>query len=402
MIKMVWNKVSLKFGFVFSSPFSRSEYRVTGFSFWVVMLLLSSCDTVRILGWNKANVDDYKKFPYAIVGRDSSAVPSSLLTLHNHSLLRMPVAMNGDTSSLDAFLMARQTTAWLVSRSDTLVSEYYAPGWDSSSLLTSFSIAKSFVGTLVGIALTEGAIRSVDQPVTDFLPWLIHPEMNRVTLRHLLNMRAALDFDEGYSSLFSPMPKLYYGRNTRAQVEKSSLKGVPGFEYEYQSLCTQLLSMSLESATGSSVSDYLETRLWHPLGMESDAIWSRASNSDSTVKSFCCLNMVGRDYIRFGLLWMNRGMWNGRRVIPEVWVAETLSDTLNSKDSRGYSYSHQWRIMPDGAMFAKGVLGQYLWINPSLRLVIARFGKTEADTDWVKVFRQVEESFVFEGSKNSL
>lgn len=363
---------------------------------------LEGCDTLRILWWNKAGVDDYRKFPAATVKAFPTDQSFEFERLLSPSLPLIMVSNGNQAMPLDSFLRQRGTTAWLVLQADTIRAEVYSTGWDTSSLLTSFSVAKSFVATLVGIAIGEGTIRSVDQPVTDFLPWLEKGEMHSVTLRDLLNMRAALDFDEGYTSLFSPMPKLYYGRRLSQQVRQIGLKSEPGQQYEYQSMSTQLLSMALEAATGQSVASYLESRLWIPLGMESDALWSRASQTDTTIKSFCCLNATGRDYLRFGRLWMNKGMWQGKRLIPETWITETLADTLDSKDSRGYAYSHQWRILPDGALFAKGVMGQYLWINPHRQIVIARFGTTDANTDWIKIFRQTEESFLPVVSKKRL
>lgn len=358
----------------------------------VLMVVLSAgCDVVRILWWNSTDLDDYKKFPNAVV------LPANKISgeqfhfaASNELLPSKGFLTGGDSLSFHDFMDVTGTVAWLVLHNDTLRTEYYADGWDQHSLLTSFSVAKSFVGTLIGIAVGEGFIQSVDQPVTDFVAGLTDTNFRHITLRHLLNMRSGIDFEEGYHSLFSPMPRLYYGRRTTRQVQNLRIAHPAGLSYQYQSVCTQLLSMSLEKATGMSVAAYLSEKLWQPLGMESEARWSRASRLDTTIKSFCCLNAVGRDYLRFGRLWMNHGQWGSLQVIPKWYVVETLSDTLDSKESRGYAYSHQWRILPDGSMFAKGVMGQYIWVNPQLRLVIVRFGNGEAGLDWARIFRQAE------------
>jgi len=372
--------------------------------FAVIGILLSGCDTIRILWWNKAGINDYEKFPAAKISPPMvSQNRFEFVTLPNSGLPEDRINQQGYNMPFPEFFKRTKSVAWLVMMNDTILSEYYREGFDQSSLLSSFSVAKSFVGTLVGIAAGNGKIRSIDQPVTDFLPVLNDPAFRKVTLRHLLNMRSGIDFDEGYNSLFSPMPKLYYGRNVREQVVNVNVALPPDVKYQYQSMNTQILSMALEAAVGMSIDRYLSLMIWDPLGMESEAQWSRASNADSTVKSFCCLNAVGRDYLRFGRLWMNGGHWDKKQIIPEWYVRETCNDTLDSKDSRGYSYSHQWRILPDNAMFAKGVLGQYIWVNPVKKIVIVRFGESDANIDWVKIFRQMEGYYLSgSSSKNRL
>ncbi|OFY14020.1 MAG: hypothetical protein A2X11_06145 [Bacteroidetes bacterium GWE2_42_24] len=366
-------------------------------------MLLAGCDTVRILWWNKAGIDDYRKFPAGKV----YPLPAE----HNRFEFVMPadrrlpdiiINQQGFDVPLHELLVTTKTVAWLAMKDDTLLTEFYEDGFDQSSLLSSFSVAKSFVGSLVGIAAGKGQIRSVDQPVTDFLPYLKDTAFKKVTLRHLLNMRSGIDFEEGYSSFFSPMPKLYYGRNVREQVGNLQIALPPDVKYRYQSMNTQLLSMALEAAVGMPINRYLQQMIWQPLGMESEAQWSSASRSDTTIKSFCCLNAIGRDYLRFGRLWMNGGLWGQSRIIPEWYVNETYQDTLDSKDSRGYAYSHHWRILPDGSLFAKGVLGQYIWINPHKKIVIVRFGETDANLDWVKIFRQMEGYYFSASSSKNL
>lgn len=357
----------------------------------VLSMLLTGCDTIRILWWNKAGIDDYKKFPAAKIS--PSPVVHDRFEFVSPSDCELPditIHQQGFDMPLHEFLTGTKTVAWLVMMNDTILTEYYREELDQSSLLASFSVAKSFVGTLVGIAAGNGQIRSVDQSVTDYLPCLKDSSFRKVTLRNLLNMRSGIDFEEGYSSLFSPMPRLYYGRNIQKQVVNIDIAIPPDTKYQYQSMNTQILSMALEAAVGMPVDRYLDMMIWKPLGMEAEAQWSRASKADSTIKSFCCLNAIGRDYLRFGRLWMNGGRWGKEQIIPEWYVMETRSDTLDSKDSRGYAYSHHWRILSDNAMFAKGVLGQYIWINPDKKIVIVRFGESDAGIDWVKIFRQME------------
>ncbi len=134
------------------------------------------------------------------------------------------------------------------------------------------------------------------------------------------------------------------------------------------------------------INKYLEQKIWQPIGMESDASWSIDSEKNQTIKAFCCINAVARDFARFGRLYLKKGNWNGKQVVPEKWVIRSTSIINDSRDSQGYPYTYQWRVLENGAFFAKGILGQYIFVYPEKNLVFVRMGKDYADIDWADLF----------------
>ena len=195
----------------------------------------------------------------------------------------------------------------------------YYRGNDETLQVPSFSMAKSFTSALMGIAVSEGYIEDVHDPVTKYLPELKDPALKDVTLEHLLNMRSGIKSREFYYSPFSDVAKYYYGRNIPKYVKKTKVEREPDERFHYNSLNTQLLGMTVKRATGKPLATYLEEKIWKPLGMEFPASWSIDSRTSATEKAFCCINARARDYAKFGRLYLNKGRWNGKQIIP-MWV----------------------------------------------------------------------------------
>jgi CubicO group peptidase (beta-lactamase class C family) len=267
-----------------------------------------------------------------------------------------------------------------------LIYENYFNGYTDSSIIPAFSIAKAFVSALVGIAIEEGFIKGTKQPITHFLKELKSPEFDNITIEDLLNMRSGIDFNEGYNSPFADMAKYYYGTNLKKYITKLKVKENPDVNYDYISVNTLLLSLIVERATNTKINKYLEQKIWQPIGMESDGSWSIDSEKHQTVKSFCCINTVASDFARFGRLYLNKGNWDGKQIVPEKWVAMSTSIINDSRDSQGYPYTYHWRVLENGSFFAKGILGQYVFIYPEKNLVFVRMGKDYADIDWADLF----------------
>ncbi|MBN3036227.1 MAG: serine hydrolase [Bacteroidales bacterium] len=343
---------------------------------WMTM----GCHVGRYFIWNFADLNDYRRFPSLPV--HSSQDDRHDLT-YKERAIQLPETYSGQYEHLDIFLEKHSTVAFLVVQRDTLIYERYFTGYDQRSVIPSFSISKVFVSALTGIALNEGYIGDVHQPVTDYLTWLDSSQFGNVTLEHLLNMRSGIQFSESYISPFSEMAKYYYGRDlTKSLHRLKTGSDEPGRSYEYVSVNTLLLGLVIEEAAGMKLSSYLETKIWKPLGMESDATWSVDSKPHNTIKSFCCLNAVPRDFARFGMLYLNDGNWAGRQIIPADWVKRSTSVMNDSRDDQGYPYTYSWRVMEQGAFFAKGILGQYIWVCPEKDLVMVRMGKKYSGTDW--------------------
>jgi len=340
----------------------------------------------RYFYWNLADLNDYKKFPSLPIEKNNNSF--TFFESNNNYNFQIPGKYNPDNkwNSFEQYLEKKKAVAFLIIRNDTLIYENYFAGYDETSIIPSFSVSKSFVSALVGIAIDEGYIYSPNQSITFFLKELEGPEFNKITIKDLLNMRSGIKFQEEYYSPFADMAKYYYGTDLEKYITKLSVEEPPDIHYNYISVNTLLLSLIVERATNTKLNKYCQQKLWKPLEMEFDASWSIDSEENQTIKSFCCINGRARDFAKFGRLYLNNGNWNGNQVVPEKWVKTSRSILNDSKDSQGYPYTYQWRVLENGCFFAKGVLGQYIFINPNKNLIFVRMGKKYANVDWADLF----------------
>jgi CubicO group peptidase (beta-lactamase class C family) len=340
--------------------------------------------------WLDADVGDQSRFPARSIpaGPDVSPLPAG-----TEVEINAPSGTGG--TGFDAFLRTNHTLAFVVVHEDRLVYERYFDGSDRDALQTSFSVAKSVASTLVGIAIDEGSIGSVDDPVTEYLPELTARDrrFERITLRDLLTMSSGLRYEEPVI----PVPwgddvATYYGVDLRdVGLNGSRIERPPGEEWHYNNYNPLLLGMVLERATGMSVSDYVATRLWQPLGAQSDATWSLDSERSGFEKMESGFNATPLDYARFGLLYLHGGEWNGTQIVPQDWV-ETATAADTSQDPAGH-YQYFWWIDTErpGRYYGLGNLGQYVYVAPDADTVIVRSGRewgVDNDT-WLATFRAI-------------
>ncbi|MBE0637640.1 MAG: serine hydrolase [Bacteroidales bacterium] len=359
--------------------------------FLSLIMIFPSCHVGRYFYWNYAGITDYKKFPSEPVSSGEKIYyfeqPAEKMT----PALPGPFATDDKSVDLRSFLDQRETVAFLVIRNDTILMEEYFDKYTEDAIIASFSLSKSFISALTGILIAEGYIQSVHEPVTDFLPELLTADLRfgDITLEHLLNMRSGIRFNEGYSNPFSDMAKYYYGTNLNRYIRKLKIERPPDEVYDYISVNNQLLGMALERATGKHLPELLEEKIWKPLGMEYDASWSVDSKRNRQTKAFCCINARAVDLAKFGRLYLNKGNWNDKQIIPEAWVDSTMRIVNDSRDSQGYPYTYQWRVKEDGAIFAKGVLGQYIYVFPKKNIIIVRMGKKDGGMVWPEFFERL-------------
>jgi len=354
------------------------------------LVLLSSCHVARFFYYNFADMHDYKKFPSQKI--DKPQTPFMFKEAIRQLDPDIPQEFNKNNyRTFDQFLSKEKTLSFLIIRNDSVLYENYFHHYDSASILPSFSVAKSFVSALVGIAISESKIKSVHDPITDYIPELKNnPGFEKITLEDLLNMRSGIKFYEGYNSPFADMAKYYYGLNLRKYILKLKVESPPGLKYNYQSVNTLLLSIALENATGKTLSVYLEEKIWKPLGMEFPASWSVDSRKHQTIKAFCCINARMRDFAKFGRLYLNKGNWNGVQIVPESWVKQSTSIVNDSRDADGYPYTYHWRVTEKGCFYAKGILGQFIFVDPQKHIIIVRTGTGYADVIWPKFFEALD------------
>jgi CubicO group peptidase (beta-lactamase class C family) len=273
------------------------------------------------------------------------------------------------------------TTALLVYRQDSLLFEKYREG-NESTLSNSFSMAKSITSILVGKAIEEGYIESIDDKVCDYLEAYRTGMDTLLTIRHLLDMTSGIPFGESYSSPFGYMAKSYYGKDLTAATLNYHVQKEPGTLWAYEGGNTVLLGMILKEATGMSVSDYCSTRLWSRIGAEQDAYWN-LDDKDGIEKTFSGFYATARDFSRLGLLFMHDGVWRGDTIISSTWVKESIvpHGVPDDKSERCTWYGRQWWIGEHAghSFFAcRGLRGQYVLCVPDLQIVAVRLGHKQS------------------------
>jgi hypothetical protein len=359
------------------------------FGWLYVSVLLTSCHVGRYFIYNFADVNDYRKFPEVPVANQPPAFSFIEPLIEMSPILPSGFTSEKQSPDFGKFLRDHKTTSCLIIRNDTMLYEHYFDEYSPESINPSFSVSKSFVSALVGIAISEGKIKSVDDPITNYLPQLASPGMDNIRIEDLLNMRSGIKFNETYSSPFGQMPRYYYGRNLQHYITKLKVKEAPNLHYDYISVNSLLLGLIVEKATGQKLSDYLSQKIWQPLGMEYPATMNIDSRKDNTIKAFCCLNARSRDFAKFGRLYLNKGNWQGRQIVPSAWVKRSTSVMNDSKDAHHKSYTYNWRVLEDGSYYAQGVLGQFIYVCPAKHVIIVRTGKNYSKVDWPFLFQQI-------------
>ncbi|MCB2219321.1 MAG: beta-lactamase family protein [Bacteroidetes bacterium] len=381
----------------------RSKKKRTVWTVLIIILLIVASLFLpkyvwRYFYWNFADINDHKKFPRLEVANDPAHITQLKIASSNFQFsVPESFTTKKEYEKFEDFLLLNDAVAFLVLKNDSIIYENYFENFSKTSIIPSFSVSKAFVSALVGIAIDEGYIYSTNQSITFFLKEL-NKEFDNITIEDLLNMRSGIQFEEGYSNPFAEMPKYYYGTNLLHYIKKLKIEEEPDLHYNYISVNTLLVGQIVERATNTKLSKYLEQKIWKPMGMESSASWSIDSKKDKTVKAFCCINAVARDFARFGLLYLNDGKWNGKQIVPAEWVKRSTRIINDSRDSQGYPYTYQWRVIENGAFFAKGILGQYILVFPAKDLVFVRLGKSVADIDWADLFVKLSEQIPQEQS----
>ncbi len=296
----------------------------------------------------------------------------------------------GQVKSSAEFIDETWTTGLIVLKGDTVAFEQYYLGNDRDSKAISWSVAKSFVSALIGIAVQEGYIKDIEDPVTRYVPQLKGTGYDGVPIKDVLEMSSGVRFDETYADFSSDINRM--GRvlalNGSLDSFVASLENErePGTYNHYVSMDTQVLGMVLREATGRDISSYLEEKIWKKIGMESDAYW--LTDGDGMELAFGGLTVVLRDYARFGLLYLNGGKMMGRQIVPADWVAASVNPTEphllpGKRDSSDWvlGYGYQWWIPenPEGDFLAIGIYNQFIYVHPTYNVVIA---KTSAYADY--------------------
>lgn len=325
------------------------------------------------VAYNIADIDDYKIFSNNTV---AAALPQPWPVATSFNKHALPEA-------LSQLLERLQSIGVAVIKNDSLLFEEYWDGYSDTSKSGSFSMAKSITSILIGVAIKEGKIKSIEEPVGNYLPEFAGGEKTKLRIVDLLTMSSGSNWDESYSNPFSVTAALYYSDDVYKVATGVKLIRQPGTYHSYKSGDTQLLGLILEKASGRSLSVYASEKLWQPMGAEHPALWS-TDKSGGNEKAYCCFNSNARDFARVGELMLDSGRWKGNEIIPAAYYRQSISP-CNIPDNSGRPcnyYGFQWWLVPyePGVFYARGILGQYIIVMPAQHMVIVRLGKHRGAT----------------------
>lgn len=370
----------------------------------------------RVVVWQESDVGDYlHHFPRRAL--TASPDPAPFARTPDEERVRAAFERALAVSDLEDFLRESGTQALLVIKDDALLYERYVNGTRRDSVLTSFSVAKSVTSALIGIAIDEGLIGSVNDPITGYLPELADQDerLTEVTIRHLLLMSSGLEYQETRWAVFNGDDALttYYPDQRALALEHARVAGPPGEVFDYNKYHPQLLGMILERTTGMSVTEYLQTRLWDPAGMEYDGAWALDSEASGFEKMEAGLNARAVDFAKLGRLFLADGARDGVPLVSAAWVRESTEPSeamLNPdryRDAFGRSvygggtgyYALMWygllRAGSDPDFAAEGDHGQFIYVSPAHHMVIVRNGVEYgiSSHEWMDAFRRFAERF---------
>ena len=287
---------------------------------------------------------------------------------------------NGATWTTDTFMEKTNVAGLLVVHRDRIVFERYRLGYSADQRWTSFSVGKSMSSTLAGAALKDGAIKSLEDPVTNYLPGLKGSAYEGVTVRHLLNMTSGVKWNEDYGDPASNVAMIRTEKSVNGSdpivtyMSRLQREAEPGTKFVYKTGETHLVGSLVRAATRKHLADYLSEKVWKPYGMEKDAVWML----DAAGNEFagCCISATLRDFGRFGVFFKNGAKINGASIVPDDWIKQA---TTGSKASDRYGF--QWWLTGGPAFNAQGIFGQQIHINPQADLVIVVQSANATATD---------------------
>ena len=330
------------------------------------------------------SIDDFRHYParqlhasdfpfHFAKSEDRSAVPETV-TIDEIGEVR-----------LDDLLETSDTIAFLVIKDDIILYERYLQGHTQSALSQAFSTSKSIQSILIGIAIHDGHITSVDQPVTDFVPELAEGGFDEVSIKDLLQMKSSMDYKEN-DNPFGAHVRFNYTDGLRAEIFNLRVKKEPDDHFIYKSGEAALLALMLErSLGGKTITQYTQEKLWTPLGMEYDGVWSLDREGNGLEKTWCCLAAAARDFAKFGRLYLRNGDWDGEQIVSRSWVeqstrvgAYTPTGWPRRQVENGmWNYGYQWWLASkeDGDYWTRGKDGQHIYVNPNKQMIIVRLGQ---------------------------
>lgn len=358
------------------------------------ILLASGCVEVRTMRWGAPAPELQERiFANRLVRRADQVFAFARLDHERADLDTITVrGSDGRTIRWSEYMEQGRVRAFLVVRNDTILYERYRGDFTPSTRSGSYSMAKSFTSALLGIALGDGAIRSLQDEIADYVPELAgHPAYQGVTLDHALTMRTGTEYRRATGSMWSDLRShdavFYYTSNLRREMTGMRRAETPGGAWDYRDSDTQLLGWALTRATGQTLAEQLERRVWRRIGTEFDASWS-LDQAGGMEKAATGVNATARDYARFGRLYLHGGRWEGEQIVPEEWVRRsTTLDSTRTRPEVGTWWGMQHRTLwwipmrnwhREQDFYADGAKGQRLYVHAPSRTIIVQLADSDA------------------------
>jgi CubicO group peptidase (beta-lactamase class C family) len=330
--------------------------------------LIKAVRTIYLKGHKTAYLEDYKKFDNRTINKGvGQAWP-----------LHKDYNTVTETEALNTWNETLGTIAFLIIKNDSIWFENYYEGFNKDSKSNSFSMAKSMVSAMLGKAIMEGKIESLDQPVSDFYPEFDGKYASKLTVGDLSSMASGMDWDESYYSPFSITTRAYFYDNLEKMMLSVKVIDEPGTSYKYLSGNTELLGMVIKKATGKTLSDYLSDNFWKPLGCENESFWQIDDEENGMEKAYCCVASNARDFARFGKLYKDHGKWNGKQVLDSAFIAKSLMPRFAASPQYGYGWWLLQNYKGKHFFMMRGHLGQYVIVEPDDNVIIVRLGRLSA------------------------
>jgi CubicO group peptidase (beta-lactamase class C family) len=327
--------------------------------------ILKGVRVVYFTGHSTAFIDDHPYFENDTIKKGAT---SDEWPLHKNYNLNTP------TKALTSTNNDLGTVAFLIIKNDSILYESYAEDYSKNAKTNSFSMAKSITSSLLGKAIMDGYIKSLDQPISDFYKEF---EGTETTVGDLSSMASGLDWVESYSSPFSITARANYDDDLAETILNLKVINPPGKEFEYLSGSTQLLGMIIQKASDIPLAKYLSQSFWQPLGASDDALWQLDDSENRLAKTFCCISSNARDFSRFGKLYKDHGRWNGKQILDSAFVAKATTARFDG-EPYGYGFWISDYLGKD-IFLMRGILGQYVICIPEDNLIITRLGHHRSD-----------------------
>jgi CubicO group peptidase (beta-lactamase class C family) len=391
--------VSLAAGLVFASPASAAPWMQPGYLYryfvWGAQRMISprSDDYLRY----SSHTIDKAPTAFHFAPADRDRIPATVEYADGDAMKRV---------ALNELLRSTGTHAFIVVRDNQVLYEDYFNGFARDSLCTAWSLSKSVASAMVGLAIADGYIKSVDDPITNYLPELKDQGFEPITIRNLLTMGSGIQYRINFFPWDEFVLAGYYPDLRQLLLSDLRIIEPPGQSFHYNNFNAELIGMILERTTHRQPSQYLQEKIWQPIGMEYPATWSIDSDQDGFEITPIMLNARAIDLAKFGRLYLDNGNWDGKQIVPQSWVAEsTVRDpndnrpweTFSRWQDKGGYYKYFWWGVSQGksdySYMGIGTYGQFIFVSPRTRVVIVRTADEDGiePPQWRDVFQNIAE-----------